>query len=860
MTRKILSIVFLFTCFIQVAHSQNFPLGIQIPTMNRTQNIQNNLSSPLNAKKRTITQTVTEKNASDSLISNRKLAPTNLIEIDTALVSYRKKIFGYSIFNNKIGVFEPNLKIATPKSYVLGPDDEIIIDINGYSEEHYTLPITPDGYVKINRLGNVYLAGLTIEEAKTRLINKLSKIFIGLKRDNASTSSFNNYASISLGNIRTVNVTVQGEVMFPGTYSVPSLARVMNILYLAGGPNENGTFRNIQIIRNNKLFASVDLYDFLTSGIQKNDINIQDQDIIKVGVYKNRIEIRGKAKRQGYFETLPNENLETIINEFSGGFSDDAYKELVKVTRYTNKDRRLIDLNSNFFNSFYPSSGDLIQIESLNQSRIENKITVIGEVFRPGDFSSDNNSSLLKIIERAGGLKENAFLDRITIERINEDLTPSNLSVNLRDLKLGKTNDIKLKREDKITIYSIFDLRENYTVTIHGEINFKRDVNENQADDDLNKLDNVKSNRKDLNENLKKSTTMLATSANVKNENNANKNSDDDLLDLDPIVKLTIPYTEKMTVEDLILKAGGLKESAATGFVEVIRRKKNLGIDNPELINSKIAEIIRFGISKNLQVDQTASTFILNPFDEIFIRSSPNYELQQFVTLKGQVIFPGLYGLEKKNERLSEIVIRAGGLNKQAYPEGAKLIRKINKSEIEKNIRNEQFDELTDNFSNVVIKKEPESKKVTETIGIDLVDALANPEEENDLFINDGDIIEIPKEPQTVKVSGEVLYPNSIKYLANKKFGDYISDAGGFTFNSSRNHSYVLYSNGSIRRTKSFLFFKTNPKIEKGAEIIVPAKTRNVNSTQQIVSMVSILTGSITSVIGIITLIKATAK
>ena len=279
-------------------YSQVFPLGLQIPNLLRSGYSNNIAPQQSNSNKRAYLPTNREKLFNDSII-NARTSNSNLssIEIDTALISLRKKIFGYSIFNNKVGVFEPNLKIATPKSYIIGPDDELIVDINGYSEEHYTLTVNPDGFVKINKIGNVYVAGLTIDEAKNRIIRKLSQIYVGLRSNSNNSGPMTLSASISLGNIRTVSVTVQGEVMFPGTYSVPSLARVMNVLYLAGGPNEKGTFREIQVIRDKKVFATIDLYDFLTSGIQKNDISLQDQDVIKVGVYKKRIEVKGKVKR-----------------------------------------------------------------------------------------------------------------------------------------------------------------------------------------------------------------------------------------------------------------------------------------------------------------------------------------------------------------------------------------------------------------------------------------------------------------------------------------------------------------------------------------------------------------------------------
>ena len=865
--------------------SQVFPLGLQIPNLYRSGYSNNIAPQQSISKKRVYSSSNNEKLYNDSII-NARTSKSNLNnnDIDTALISLRKKIFGFAIFNNKIGVFEPNLKIATPKSYIIGPDDELIVDINGYSEEHYTLNVNPDGFVKINRIGNVYVSGLTIEEAKNRIVKKLSQIYVGLRSNNNNSSPNALTASISLGNIRTVSVTVQGEVMFPGTYSVPSLARVMNVLYLAGGPNEKGTFREIQVIRDKKVFAIVDLYDLLTSGIQKNDINIQDQDIIKVGVYKNRVELKGNVKREGLFEVLTHENFDYVLNEFGGGFAENAFKELIKVKRFTNRDLKLIDLSTDFFNSFHPISGDVFIAESIDENHYENKVSIIGEVFRPGDFSLDSSPSLLKLITRAGGLRENSFLERGVIQRINLDLSIDNLAFNLKDILNKKSPDIILKREDQVTIFSILDLKEKYTVTIHGEINLKtfkkasRAINEinnsssrlgisgdeknnqnklNQLNNNNNRSDNFNvSGRNDI-LNLQDEEGNNVVSSEISDEFKSNETSD---ALINRQVKLTLPYSDHMTVEDLILKAGGLRESAATGYVEIVRRKKNIGLDNPNLINSQIAEIIKFGISNNLQLDNTASKFELAPFDEVFIRTSPNYELQQFVTVQGQVIFPGVFGLERKDERLSDIVKRAGGLNNQAFPEGAKLIRKNHLTEAEKIRKIDQLNEISDNFTGAVIQNKEQYNKATEKIGIDLVSALKNPSGEEDLFLLEGDIIEIPKEPQTVKVTGEVLYPNSVKYLSTNTFKDFINGAGGYTTSSARKKSYVIYSNGSVRRVKSFGFIKLYPKIDKGAEIIVPKEIKSTSSGQQIASIVGIFTGTLTSLIGIVVLIRSTTN
>ncbi len=805
--------------------------------------------------KREVINTKGQKSEMDSLVAARQAQDfnTNNTEEDSikkVKIALQNKIFGFSIFNKKAGVFEPNLKIATPKNYVLGPDDELIVDINGYSEEHYNLTVNADGYVKVNKIGNVYVAGLTIEEAQNRLIYKLSSIYIGLKKFKGRTDINGLYASISLGNIRTIQVSVVGEVQFPGTYSVPSLSKVMNVLYLAGGPTENGSFRDVQLVRNNKIIAHLDLYEFITQGFSKSDITVRDQDIIKIGLYKSRIEIKGRVKRSAFFEPLPSESLATIFENYAGGFLENAYKDLLKVERITKTERKLIDINYSIANSFFPADGDIILAEAITENRYENRVTLEGEVFRPGIFSLDQKLTLSSLIKKAGGVKENAFLTRVTINRMNKDFTPSNISVNLADIFNGKATDIPLEREDRIRVFSITELREAYTVTIHGEINgIREDLNKKKAKDDKNNNNLVSQDTE-----KPQNTESSEISDKLKSNNESN-------VLLNRQVKITIPFESNMTVEDLIVKAGGLRESASTGFVEVVRRKKNEIGDNQDFSSSQIAEVYKFSISKNLIVDESASKFELSPFDEVFVRSSPNYELQQFITLQGQVLYPGVYGLEKKDDRLSDLIKRAGGLNKQAYPEGAKLIRKTELSESESEIKKNQLKDINDNFNGIVVNNASENSGTNhETIGINLVAALAQPGGPDDIQIINGDVINIPREPQTVKITGEILYPNNVKYTESKSLGSYISSAGGFTSSSARKRVYVIYSNGSVKRTRNFLFMKFYPRVERGSEIIVPKKIKSGNTSQQIVSVVSVLTGTVTSIIGIITLIKATAQ
>jgi protein involved in polysaccharide export with SLBB domain len=560
----------------------------------------------------------------------------------------------------------------------------------------------------------------------------------------------------------------------------------------------------------------------LTTGNLRQNITLQDQDFIQVGPYKSRIEVKGQIRKPAIFENLPNESLDRIISEYGNGFMPDAYRQLLKIQRFTDKDIKLIDLNIELLSSFYPKNGDVITVEQILTDRIENAVTLNGAVFRAGRYSVSDNSTLTKLIKRAEGFKQDAFLGRIIITRLKEDLTKENISVNYNDILSGKTPDVVLQREDDIRVYSGLELLENYTVRIQGEINLKGG------------------------ETAAPPTTGSTGVSEVPTEGTT--------------IETTIgsfPYIKNMTVEDLILKAGGLKESAATGRIEVIRRKKNIGQDDPAKINSTIGEKFTFSINSNLSLNETASKFILEPFDEVFVRASPNYEKQQFVTIEGQTIFPGVYALERKDERLSDIIKRAGGLNAQAYPVGATLIRKFKISQQEADRRREQQSDLSDVSTGVSVKIEEVKVESEESIGMDLVKALQDPGSLPDMILQDGDVLRIPKEPQTVRMQGEVLYPTSTRYLNGVNFKHYIAEAGGFTELSSRKRSYVIYANGSVDRTRKLLgIFNVYPRIEPGAEIVVPRLNVRQQATQQVVQTITAVTTVITSTLGLIALIS----
>ncbi len=752
----------------------NIPTGLPANNGNATQGTPN---MPLPAKNRVL------PNNDPNAARNVQVAPNDQRAInkedslriireeeanqDAAKATLRRRIFGYNLFNTVKFDPTPAINIATPSNYVLGPNDQLLIDIYGYSQTMFKPIITADGYITLEGVGLIYLAGSTIEQAKEKIKSRLSKKYIGLNPFSGFPA--NTFLNISLGNIRSIKVTVTGEVIAPGTYTLSSLSTVQNALYACGGPNEVGTYRKINIIRNNRIVTTFDIYELLMTGFTKNNIILQDQDIIQVLPYTTRIAVKGNTKREGLFELLEDEKISKVI-EYAGGFSPYAYRHRLKVYRNTTRERKLLDVMENEFNTFKMQSGDSVVIERVLE-RFENMVAVNGAIFRPGEYSLESSPTLTQLIKSAEGLRGEALTGRISIIRTRDDMIIENISVNYDDIIKGKSADIALKREDIITIPSIFDLTEPAYVRIQGALN-------NPAAQD----------------------------------------------------GIEMPFLRNMTIEDVLVKAGGLSESASLARVEVVRRKRNV---DPTSTNAQISDTYNFNISSDLRVEQTANKFVLYPFDEIFIRRSPNYVEQTFVEIQGEVIFPATYGIKSKTEKISDLIERAGGLSPQAYLEGATLVRQIQLSEIELEQRRKAINEITNSVrENQAVQVEDVNETTVSSIGINLTKIMQNPGSNEDMILQDGDIIRIPKRLETVRVQGEVLYPTTVKYLDDKSFINYISNAGGFTKKSLKSKSYILYANGSVDRTRRFLFVNIYPKVAPGSEIIIPQKT--VTAQQQI--------------------------
>jgi protein involved in polysaccharide export with SLBB domain len=679
---------------------------------------------------------------------------TNQYKNDT-----RSKIFGYSLFNTRNLTFEPSVNIPTPADYQLGPGDELIIDIWGASQQNYRLTVSPDGYIVVDNIGPILVNGLTIENVSSRLISKLASIYAGLKGPNPTT-----FAQISLGNLRSIKVILLGEVNLPGSYTLSSLSSAFNALYLSGGPNINGSLRDIEIVRNNKNIENIDVYDFLLKGDKSHDIRLNDMDIIRISPYLTRVKISGEVKRPSIYEITKSENLSDLIS-FAGGFTDRAYSQRLKIYRNTSREKQLLDVKINEFKQFALQNGDSIVVEPILK-RFENRVEIRGALYRPGEYSLDEGLTIKKLIEKAEGLRGDAFMSRTVIYRTKEDLTTEAIAVDLSSLLNGSTEDIQLKREDVIVIPSILDLQEEYFVQIDGEVRQPGQF----------------------------------------------------------------PFVYNTTLQNVILMAGGFLESASTARIEIARRVK----DNSALSSSlKVADIYYFQINKDLRLSDSASNFKLEPFDWIFIRHSPGYVKQANVRVEGEVIFPGDFSIANKVEKISDLLKRSGGLTGEAFPKGAHLVRTTLIDEKERirtlqNLKLQSKDSLTIN---------PAALDKEQTIGIELVKILAQPGSKYDLILQEGDVIVIPKQLQTVRLTGALLRPSIVRFDSQFGFMNYIDNSGGFADEARKSKSYVLYANGSIRRTHNFFGIRSFPRIEPGAEIIVPKKNeRKKMSTIEVVS------------------------
>ncbi|MEO6633043.1 MAG: SLBB domain-containing protein, partial [Mucilaginibacter sp.] len=548
------------------------------------------------ANRKSSADTALNQNNNRRKISSKDSLTDTALNKPDLFIDLRPKVFGSDLFrNSKSNTFEPNLRLATPVNYIVGPDDQININVYGNSSVDWNLDVTPDGNINIPGVGVLNVAGKTIEETTSAIKNKLAANNYAIGRGTS--------VKVSLGNIRSIKVIVQGQVVKPGTYTVPSLATVFNVLYSAGGPNDVGSFRQIEVIRNNRIVRHLDLYDFIVKGSQKDNITLQDQDVIRVPTYRVRVDLRGEVKIPALFEVLPGETLQDVLN-FSGGFTDQAYTARIKVDQVSDQQRKITDVFENDYKNYSPLRGDRYTVAKI-LDRYENRVVIKGAVFRPGEFELQKGLTVSKLIANAGGIKEDAFTGRGSIIRLNPDNTTQQLSFNIMDVMNKQGADILLQREDSVMISSVFDLRSKYNVVIKGEVRKPGEF----------------------------------------------------------------AYADSMKVTDLIIKAGGFSEGASPKRIEVSRRVFN---SDPRVRNSIVAQV--FSVDVNAVLNDEIG-FTLKPFDIVSVYTLPGYETQKTVKVEGEVIYPGYYTIQKKNEKISDIITRAGGLTESADVEGSSLKR-----------------------------------------------------------------------------------------------------------------------------------------------------------------------------------------
>ena len=657
------------------------------------------------------------------------------------------QVFGRNIFNTRNLTFEPSVNIATPLNYRLGPGDEVIIDIWGASQNTIRQQISPDGTINIQKIGPVNLNGLTISEANDYLKKTLNKIYNGLNNTNDPTSDIR----LTLGSIRTIQINVMGEVVQPGTYSLSSFSTVFHALYRAGGVSDIGSLRNVQLVRNGKNIATIDVYQFIMKGNIQDDIRLQEGDVVIVPAYDVLVKIDGKVKRPMRFEMKKDENLSTLIS-YAGGFDADAYTRSLRVVRQNGQEYEVNTVKDLDYSVYKMRNGDVVTAEAI-LNRFTNKLEIRGAVYRPGIYQLNGKlNTVRELVNEAQGLTGDAFLNRAVLYRQREDLTTEVIPVDIKAIMDGTSQNIILAKNDILYIPSIHDLEDRGDVVIHGEV----------AKPD------------------------------------------------------SYPYADNMTLEDLIIQAGGLREAASVVRVDVSRRIRN---PHSTVDNDTIGRTYTFSLKEGFVVDGTPG-FVLQPYDEVYVRRSPGYQAQQNVVVEGEILFEGSYAMTSREERLSDLIRKAGGSTKNAYLRGAKLTRVATEGEKKRmgdviRLMSRQLGEAMMDSLDIHVEDHF-------TVGIDLEKALANPGSTADIVLREGDVVFIPKSTNTVKINGAVMVPNTVSYMAGKNIDYYLNQAGGYSDNAKKSKKFIVYMNGQVTKVKG----SGKKQIEPGCEIIVPSKSK----------------------------------
>ncbi|MEJ7778649.1 MAG: SLBB domain-containing protein [Daejeonella sp.] len=646
-------------------------------------------------------------------------------------------IYGTEFFNQTNINFKPDFNIATPKGYVLGPGDELIILVTGLNESSVRSRISPEGNLQIPYAGIVYLNGFTIEQATSLIRNKMNRVYPALGTGQSQLT-------VNLGNTRSIKITLLGEVKTPGSYTISSLSTLFNALYHSGGPTVNGTLRNIEIIRNNRVYRTVDFYTFLQQGLLDGNIRLEDQDVINFPVYRKRVAIRGEVKRPAIYELREDEQLDDLIR-YAGGYTDIAYRSLAKVDQINELEREVKDVPANLFSDFTPRNGDQVEIGSI-QNRYANRVVLEGAVNRPGVYELSAGLSLSALLQKAEGLKQEAYLERAYIKRTLPNLEKEFISFNPSEIVNG-SKDIPLLREDSVMIQDRADFITDQYVTING---------------------------------------------NVRNPG-------------------TMVYRRGMKLADVIAMAGGLTEQAAGHHIEVSRIIQN----NADSVANQLVQTFTVNIDNTTDNGQNLE---LQALDYINVPRLVNFRPLGNISVKGEVLFPGDYAVQKRDETALNFIQRAGGLSPYGSLENAQIYRN--------SIR----------------------------VDLDLTNSSSDPAIRKSMILLPGDSIFIPRIISFVQVSGAVNNPQYVSYQG-RRFKYYINAAGGTIETARLKGAYVQYPNGLNKPVRNFLLFRNYPSVKPGSFIVVPEKNPDLKFKLGFAE-ISGITSAVTALIGLIAILN----
>lgn len=682
-------------------------------------------------------------------------------------------VFGRNIFTNRNLTFAPSMNIPTPANYKLGPGDEVIVDIWGTNQATIRQTISPEGTINVQDIGLVNLNGMTVKEADAYMRRMLGRIYSVYGDDAASE------IKLTLGNIRTIQVNMMGEVAVPGTYYVSSFSNIYHALHRAGGVSNLGSLREIHLMRKGKKISTIDVYEFILKGKSFDDITLEEGDIVIVPTYKALVDISGNVKRPMFYELKENETVADLL-DYAGGFSGDAFKNNLRLIRQNGREYKVFTINQSDYPSFALMDGDALAVGAM-LDRFENRIEIKGAVFRPGVYELGNEiSTVRQLVEKAEGIKGDAFTNRALLQREKEDLTLETQALDIAGILNGTAPDVSLRKNDILYIASIHELNDLGYIEVFGEV-------------------------------AKPGQFVFA---------------------------------ENTTLEDIIMQAGGLLESASTVKVDVSRRVKNSeSMETTDTLSYNYS----FALKDGFVIDGEPN-FVLQPYDQIYVRRSPGYQEQRHVHIHGRVLFAGDYALSGANERISELIKRAGGLTKEAYVRGARLSRLIT---MEDRMRMEATIDILNNAKDSINTNNIDFGD-RYYVGINLEEIMANPGSEADVVLQEGDVIYVPEYQNTVKITGNVLYPNTVTYKKNMRVKDYVEMAGGYGFEAKKSRAFIIYMNGTVAKAKK----RSSKVVEPGCEIIIPQKRKGKGNLQEILSVATTSASIATMVASITNLIR----